>query len=1283
MAWVTVIGPSDDQVEYRLTSRSGCSRGDAPQVPAAPLVAAIEAKAAESGATPGSLLRSDRQRALYTDAAEQVARQGDGYVMNASDALRLATAAGIELADIYRPDDLAVLRGEPDAQVAYRIGANERPLRWMGEGCREFGIEPWSELTGEQMDQARDIMRGYDPRTGEQLVEPKTATHPSAKLPAAALLRDIETRAADAGVSPAELFDSGRQRDAFERMCRQVDRYGETHRVPVTDVVKLADAAGVDVTGLYGEAEFTEALRHEHERVVIGNRGYDLTINLPKPFSVLFAFADGEFARELEDVFMQALRETVAAGESWTAYGMRGHHSAEKSAERQDASGWIGWVNIHRAARPVGSAPFGDPHLHAHVVVANLCRGREDGHWSTIAAGGRDLHRHASAIDALMQARVRHLTREKWGIEWQRNARTGVWHITGVPESTVRLFSKRNAQVAELFATLGIPIRSASAEQQHAAAAVIKEAKPRDACAANDTTIRSYWRAEAAAVGEDPGQVLGGVRAPATVPPDRRVPVIPAPVDLDEVCRWVFRTDGGLTSHRKDFTRAQALTAVQDAVAEGVASQAGAERLTRQVLAHGGFTVPLKTRGGTHLSNNQRYTTADVIDAEHTIITTTRDRFGAGTIVLPAETVQMAISTYQATQSPGFTLSAEQRDVLDRILRVGHGIDAVIGVAGAGKTTIMEVARIAWQAHGLQVAGASTAAVAAANLRLETGIPARTVAGWLEDIHTGGHGLHGVDVLVIDEAAMCDDRDIAELLTHAATTGTKVIGVGDPKQLHSPGVGGSFAAVHTLVDGATLTTNYRQTDPAERRALDLWRDGEHREALRTWAAHGRVHPAATRDDALAAMLTCWDDKRRRYTDPHEAIRNVVLLAGLNTDVDALNTAARAIRRHNGELTGHEVTYSLVAGGHATFAVGDVVLIRRNDYREWKTGGVHADLLNGHRGLVTAIDDQHNLHIEWRTTGPDGHPDLVREWVDPDYVAREGVTHGYAMTVHKTQGLGAHYALTYGTGLRANALYTAMSRDETEAHLFLPRDVLQTETDRATHHKPAGEQEELDQIIDYFTRSMRGDTDQPLIIEELHGPVEPITPAVSVNSQVTDEASLAGWLDARTIPATMHRRTTGPVTDDPFHTHSFDLPTPCGLVSADLHAATVRTPPKPRNTDRHTSAKTSDQRPFGELTDQHLDAEITTTTHLLNGLTAAVHDGADGELRAESQRLLTRLTALRIEAERRQADSAAALVQQAVQQALGTSNSTHDPDEEQAHEYRPGAEQRPDDRGIHR
>jgi len=1119
VAWVTAIGPNEAQVEYRLTGRHGCATSDASMVAALPVVEAIQAHAASLGVPPESLLTSERQRQIWDRVTSQTGARGEDYQIKASTAQGLLKAAGVAVPGGIGEELASAAAAEADPRIAYRMDSNERPLGWIGSGVREFGITPGSELTSDQWDMARAMMRGVDPRTGEQLVEPKTAVDPRGKLPAAPLVAAIQRLAAERGVTPESLFSSKRKADTYGRMARETARLGDAHRVRLGDVAKLADFLKISTVELYGQAAMDRALQFEDKRVVVGNKGFDLTINLPKAFSVALAFADGEFAQQLEEVFVTSLTESVQAAEEWTAYGMRGHHGGGESAERVQNTGLMGWVNFHRAARPVGEAPFGDPHMHGHVTLANLGKG-EDGKWSTIAAGGRDLYRHARAIDALMQARVRAVTHERWGFEWQRDGDSGVWQIVGIPAETIELFSKRSHEVKALFAALGINYSETTTAMQKTAAAKLAGAKG-ESVSAPDSTLRAYWQAEAEAAGQDPAAIIGAVLSP-TFPPTGEDAKAKAPrdaSDIDAVARWVFRVDEGLTSHRKDFTRAEALAAVADAAANGVISRTQVEELTDRVLSHRGMTVRLGERLPEHLSNTARYTTADIVVAERRILAETRGRFGDGSAVVDEATFAMSVSTYQTIQratDPEFSLSAEQLAVLRRILLDGHGVDAVIGVAGAGKTTIMEVARLAWEAQGQVVMGASTAAVAAANLRSGAGIESSTLAMLLTRTRTGSDPLRGVDVLVLDEAAMVDDRQLAELLAYAGQMGTKVVGIGDPQQLQSPGVGGGFAAIHEVVSGYTLATNYRQRDAIERRALQFWRDGQRREALQLFADHGRVHVTETRQEAMAAIVVAWQGHRDGSANIHDQIAGTLILAARNVDVDELNMAVRAVRRELGELSGPDVEYRLKGGATVAFAVGDMVMIRKNDYRSWGDPDA-SDVLNGYRGAVVAIDERRRVLVEWRDKAEDGQHRLTREWLDVDYIAQGGLSHGIAMTVHKAQGLTVGDVLVYGQGLAANGAYTALSRDRDTAHLFLARREFEDEATRITLGEPATEAEAMSRTLAGFANALdTNDGQEALVVTELGERLEPLIPRQQTAPTVEEED--AGLAATATGPA---------------------------------------------------------------------------------------------------------------------------------------------------------------------
>ncbi|MFG3404117.1 MobF family relaxase [Streptomyces sp. NPDC048142] len=1147
-----MIGPSDEQVEYRLTGGHGCGKSVA--VDAAPLIAAIEAKAEAAGAPVASLLANREAKRTFFRARGLIRSKGTAR-FTGFDAVEVATAAGLDARDLY--GEQALPPRAADGQVDYHLDASERPLVWIGGGLTEFDITPGSTLAPEQFPAARRLMLGEDPRTGQTLVEPKLAIAPAAKLPAAPLARAIRRAAAERSVNPVSLLDSKRKQDAFRRMESQLKRFGETHRVPISTVLKLADAVGINAVDLYGENTVETAIAAEagghldarallraveahatetgqqpadlfdaesmkrryaqtesegarrlrdlpmdvreavamakaagltpediwdveeikaallEGRVQVGNRGADVTLDLAKSKSAFLAYAPEEIAAQVEGIYTAAGRESIGALERWTAYAMRGHHGDGDEAETVKTSGFSGWMMVHRAARPVDGAPYGDPHFHLHFTLANMVKGT-DGKWSTMASGGRDLHRHTRATQSLMNARIRRELTNEFGISFRREERTGAWEIAAIPEATIRLFSKRDSQVRDLLTKLGIDYDSASTRERTAASTASKAAKNGEAAGVGDDVLRAYWQAEGRAAGDDPNAIA------ASAMEQDRADQSPT---LDELCAQVFDPKTGLTSHSKEFTHAAAIAAVLDALPYGVADAAEAEQLTNSVLRHAGYAVQLNPKGAQHFAHADRYTTADVVAAEALIVSEATNRLGTQAAAVSSDTVDMTLSTVEAQHGGSFTFSDEQRAVLERLLTAGHGIDAVVGIAGSGKTTIMDTARQAWEAHGLVIAGASTAAVAAANLKAEAGIESRTLASWLTGIRNGGSGLTGVDVLVVDEAAMCDDRDIAELLTHAAETGTKVVGIGDPKQLHSPGIGGSFAAVHHLVGGLTLSQNFRQKDMVERRALELWRDDNRVESLRTFAGTGRVHALADKDTTLAAMLTVWAGKRATHNDDHTAVQQLLMLAATNEIVEELNTGARALRKENGDLTGPEHAYALPGGGELTLSVGDQVLLRVNDYRGKKSRGQNEDVLNGYRGIVRAVDDERRVLVEWREKTEDGHRD-VAEWVDADYIAQGGLSLGYAITGHKSQGLTVQEALVYGPGAQANALYTMMSRDKKESHLFLPLSVYETDADRARHGDALTDQEQLDRAVAGLIREIETGTEERMILTEL-------------------------------------------------------------------------------------------------------------------------------------------------------------------------------------------------------
>jgi len=1025
--------------------------------------------------------------------------------------------------------------GVEQARFSYHADGSERPLVWTGRGLADVGITPGSVLDETQFDAARALMAGLDPRSGERLVEPKLAVFGDAKVAVAPLVHEVEAAAAGRGGHPGELFGSVKVGRAYGRAVRAVVADGDGAVLRADDAGRIADGAGLDVEAVWGPGVYAAAVANLTEtktvtgadgktverlvprRRVVGNMGYDVSFTLPKSHSLLLAFADETTAAAIEQLYTAQVGATFDWLEGQTAYGMRGHHGEGKSAQTVRGSGFLGWSMVHRAARPVDGWVVGDPHWHVHVTIANMTRG-SDGGWSTVAAGGRDLMRHAPAADHVLKALVRRRLSEQFGVTFARSQRTGAWEVAAIDDATLRAFSKRGASIEAMLRDLGFDPALATRRAEDLAAAQTRHDKT-EQTAAPDATLRSIWQAEARTLGVDPDRL-----AAAALPGAASAGGQPGEQDQEQLLAGVVGRltdpEHGLTSGRRRFTRVDALAAVADALPAGAADVAEIEALCDRALAAAGIvglpnppgarqtvtptvsaapaagpgqdqdgqaldgqaqdqdgpvlaaagSAARRQIGAGHMANAARFTTADVLAAERVILTAAAASGpGQGAAHVTGRTAVLARQAVEAGQ--GFALSAEQAAVTLRLVTSDRMLDAVLGPPGTGKTTLMRAARTAWEGEGLVVAGAATAAVAAQNLAAESGIASRTVAQWVHRIRTGG-GLSGVDVLVLDEANLTDDRDRAALYQAAARSGTKLVEVGDPKQLRGVGCGSLFARVHQLVGGPELTENRRQAEQDERAAIAAWRHGRYAQALSSWAGRGRLVATETGQQAVTAMVAGWMAQRAGAPDPHAEMRGVVMLAAANDTVERLNDAAQAVRTAAGEL-GPERVYAVKAGRSLRLRAGDHVLIRLNDRAQRMHEG--PDVLNGYRGIVEHIDtrppsggdsggsdggggDRGAVRVVWQQQGPDG---LVthRATLSAEFVGAGGLSLGYAMTGHKAEGLtvAGDWALPDGTrqggtvlvhaaGMDEPGLHVATSRHRDKVILFAGRDQLETPAD---------------------------------------------------------------------------------------------------------------------------------------------------------------------------------------------------------------------------------------------
>jgi ATP-dependent exoDNAse (exonuclease V) alpha subunit len=271
-------------------------------------------------------------------------------------------------------------------------------------------------------------------------------------------------------------------------------------------------------------------------------------------------------------------------------------------------------------------------------------------------------------------------------------------------------------------------------------------------------------------------------------------------------------------------------------------------------------------------------------------------------------------------------------------------------------------------------------------------------------------------VIVCDEAGMTDDPAMLRLLTETEAAGSKLVIVGDHRQLGAVGPGGSLQALVTRHQGSVhaLRENVRQADTEERAVLAQLRAGNVERAGTWYADHGRINTANKRDQALDQTVAAWAE------DMAEG-KQSTMLAWRRANVAALNTRARQAMRQAGRLAGPELQAAgtiYQAGDRivtlAPSALGQLVTSQRG-----QVIGVEQDA-----GRLTVRMDDGSTH----NLGPDQ--------IGPDHLAL-----GYATTVHRGQGATFDTAHLYADGGGRELGYVAMSRARQTAHVHAVADNL--------------------------------------------------------------------------------------------------------------------------------------------------------------------------------------------------------------------------------------------------
>jgi conjugative relaxase-like TrwC/TraI family protein len=703
-------------------------------------------------------------------------------------AVRYFVEHGADCSRSLEPDRSA---DESAGRAVSYYGESGRSIgRWAGSGLTALGLS--GAIRGGQVPVLERLLSRQLP-DGTVVARPVWRPHPDSRLPVGPLLDALHAVATERGVDATDLIRDPGARGEFARQA--VRAVGDPKAVAnMAHLTPVAEAAGVELAGLYGPGRVAVAYAQAGVKVDVRRAGADGAVSAPKSASLLWAFGDTKTSAEVLAAHRTAVAETVGYLERWASHALRGHQGDGQRASHVGSDGLIVAAFEHLTSRA------DDPQLHTHLVIANLLHGT-DGRWSALDT--RALFRAQRTAGYLYQAVLRGQLTSRLGVGWGP-ARNGTAEITGMPTELLREFSTRRRAIEDELSRKGAT---------GVAAAQVACLTTRPAKSGHTVgELREGWLARAR-----PYLAAAGHLAAAVT---RRHEAVPLTVAALARHVEVLVGPAGLTARQSGFDRGEATRALLEQLPAGTPlDHQLAETAVDTVLADD-RVLPLLDSGPA-----RRWTTTELATTETAAL-----QLAASTTAVPATTVTVDASG----------LTPVQRRVVENIAASTSTVDVLLGPAGSGKTALLAALHTHYQSLDVPVVGACVAAVAARRLEHATAIPSTSLARLLARIRDG-QPLPSQCVVVLDEASMVGSRDYHQLLRALTAVGGKVLPVGDRAQLAELTAGGMFARLSREHLRGELVDNHRQRHGWERAALTTLRAGNIPHALRLYDRHDRLH----------------------------------------------------------------------------------------------------------------------------------------------------------------------------------------------------------------------------------------------------------------------------------------------------------------------------------------------------------------------------------------------------------------------------------------------------------
>lgn len=614
--------------------------------------------------------------------------------------------------------------------------------------------------------------------------------------------------------------------------------------------------------------------------------GEDFTFSVPKSFSAA-AIVYGD--DRLKDAFLAAVME-VGIPELERHFGARQKIDGET---RHVAAGAFGAVAIHETARPAideDGRLHVDPHLHAHVVFANMAE-REDGeiraaHWQRFE---KDTLKTISAkVDADFYNRAVAL-----GYELEK--RGDFYEIKAIDERTCEYLSTRSKDnIEKELAKMGLTRETASDELKQSLAYSTRREKVD--LSKDEVAKLQKDNLEAIGVHQKQKEYVESVKDFKSqdhieMSDERRAQII------DEIKsglrhlseRQVLFTEDALTKyvieHSEVFATAREIKELQrEAGALESTKTDDKDRIyltTKEALARDEKIVELLEKGKGVLAQDERKAT----DQEVT-----------------NATINLQIKN-------NFSLTEDQRNAISVATQSDDRYVVIQGIAGTGKSVSAEAIKDLYEDKGIKVVGLAQTNKASSGLE-DIGIESETIEKWANE----GAKFECSSVIIIDEAGLVSSKDMLKVMNAAEKADAKVILIGDQLQMRSIEAGSPFVLLQEHgADKTVLTTVMRQENRDIKSIVDDFGKGKTQVALDKLEAF--AHETEKVNDYNKKISAIAEKAASIYLEKDST--QTVIITDTHKMREAVNSAVREGLKEKGAIAQEETTIQAIRKIDAT------------------------------------------------------------------------------------------------------------------------------------------------------------------------------------------------------------------------------------------------------------------------------------------------------------------------------------------------------------------------------